>query len=345
MPNMRVAMYYRNDDIRIESLPMPKIADDEILVKIIASGICGSDVMEWYRIDKAPLVLGHEVAGIIEQIGSQIKGFTVGERIVVAHHVPCNTCRYCLSGHETVCDTLRSTNFEPGGFAEYIRVPAINIDRGVFSLPGSVSFEAGTFVEPLACVVRGQRLARLAIGNTVVVVGSGIAGMLHIALARASGAHKIIATDLSEYRRRLAASFGADLALRPEDDLAAALREINYGRLADLIVLCTGAQSAIENALSCVERGGTILFFAPTADGVKIPLSINETFWRTEITLTSSYAGNQTDHETALRLIDAKRIPVEDMITHRLSLEETMTGFKLVADGNESLKVIIEPQR
>src|SRR3990172_5911721 len=174
---MRVARWYNNKDVRVEEMPLPKISHGELLVLVEASGICGSDVMEWYRIDRAPLVLGHEIGGRVLAVGQGVTKYKVGDRVSVAHHVPCNTCHYCLSGHHTVCDTLRRTNFYPGGFAEYIRVPAINVDRGLFRLPEELSFEEGSFVEPLACVARGQRLAGLRPGQSVLVVGSGIAGI------------------------------------------------------------------------------------------------------------------------------------------------------------------------
>ena len=201
---MRVATYYNNRDVRLEEIPTPRIGPGELLVKVMASGICGSDVMEWYRIKKAPRVLGHEITGEIVEVGNSVDRYHIGDRIFVSHHVPCNTCYYCLNGHHTVCDTLRGTNFDPGGFAEYIRVPRINVDRGVFVLPEEVSFEDGVFIEPLACVLRGQRLARLKPGQSVFVIGSGISGLLHIALAHTSGAGRIIASDINEYRLKAA---------------------------------------------------------------------------------------------------------------------------------------------
>ncbi|MCH8282531.1 MAG: alcohol dehydrogenase catalytic domain-containing protein, partial [Chloroflexi bacterium] len=156
---MRVAMYYNNLDVRVEEMPVPQIGPGELLVRVRASGICGSDVMEWYRVARAPMVLGHEVAGEVVQVGEGVERFNEGDAMVVTHHVPCNACHYCLSGHHTVCDTLRETSFDPGGFAEYLRVPAINVDRGVFKLPGGLSFEEASFAEPLACVLRGQQRA------------------------------------------------------------------------------------------------------------------------------------------------------------------------------------------
>jgi L-iditol 2-dehydrogenase len=342
---MRIALWYNNHDVRVEEIPVPEIGLGELLVRVIASGICGSDVMEWYRLDRAPLVLGHEIAGEVVAAGEGVERYKAGDRITVAHHVPCNTCHYCLSGNHTACDTLRRTNFDPGGFAEYVRLPALNVDRGVFSLPDEVSFEDATFVEPLACVLRGQRRANLQPGQTVLVIGSGISGLLHIKLARALGSGRIVATDINRYRLEAAEWFGADIAINAGEYTPDGLREMNNGLLADLVIVCTGAVPAVNQALSSVERGGTVLFFAPTAPGVTIPISINNLFWRRDITLTTSYAGSPADYAAALRLIRDRRVPVHEMITHRLSLEETGLGFQLVADARESLKVIIEPQR
>ncbi len=271
--------------------------------------------------------------------------YKVGDRICAAHHVPCNTCQYCLSGHHTVCDTLRRTNFDPGGFAEYLRLPHINVEQGIFPLPDEVSFEEATFVEPLACVLRGQRLARLQPRQTVLIIGSGVAGLLHIQLARASGARYIMATDIVDYRLEAARKFGADLAVQAKDYTPAYLSQAADGRLADLVVICSGAISAINKALQSVERGGTVLFFAPTEPGASIPISLNDLFWRNEITMTSSYGGSPVDYAAALEMIQAGKIRVREMITHRLGLAETSLGFQLVARAQDSLKVIIEPQR
>ncbi len=345
MQNMRVAMYYSNQDVRLEEMPVPEISSEEILLKVEASGICGSDVMEWYRIHRVPLVLGHEVAGTIARVGDSVRQYKVGDRIAVSHHVPCNACHYCMRGHQTVCNTLRQTSFDPGGFAEFVRLPAINVNRGIYPLPDHVSFEEATFIEPIACVLRGQRLAGIQPGQKVLVIGSGIAGLLHIHLARVSGASQIIATDISEYRLDAARRFGADAAISAkEDKFTERIREINHGYLADLVIVCTGAPSAIFQALNSVERCGTVLFFAPTDKGVTIPLSINELFWRNEISLVSSYAGDFRDHMTALELISSGRLQVQEMITHRLKLSETGYGFQLVTKAQDSIKVIIEPQ-
>jgi len=340
---MKIGMYYGRDDIRIEEIPVPEIGPGELLVRIEASGICGSDVMHWYRAGKTPLVLGHEIAGIVAAVGEGVQAYQEGDRVSASHHVPCNTCHYCLHGHHTVCDTLRRTNFYPGGFSEYVRLPAINVDRGIYRLPGGMSFDEATFIEPLACVYRGQRIAGTGIGHSVLVVGSGISGLLHVQLAKVLGASLVVATDINRYRLKAASGLGADMTVDSIEDVPDFFREINEGRGADIVILTTGAEAAINHAVKSVDRGGTVLFFAPAAVGVSFPLPINEIFWRNEITLTSSYAANYHEHAVAMELIDQKKVNITDMITHKLPLDEIQKGFQLVEEACESLKVIIKP--
>ncbi len=338
-------MWHNNHNVHVETIPVPEIGPGELLVRIEASGICGSDVMEWYRRDRAPLVLGHEIGGEVVKIGDGVESYRAGERVCAAHHVPCNTCHYCRNGHPTACEMLRQTKFYPGGFAEYVRLPAINVDRGVFRLPDSVSYEEATFIEPLACVLRAQRRAGILPGDSVLVVGSGIAGLLQVALARATNAGTIVATDVSNFRLEAARRFGADQTFTAAEFTPERLREVNSGRLADRVITCTGAPSAIEQGLASLERGGTAMLFAPTDPGVTFPVSINDLFFRNDVTLTTSYAADQTDHETAMELIRVGAVPVRKMITHRFGLEDTQEGFRLVTEGNESIKVVIEPQK
>jgi len=342
---MRVAMYYNNRDIRIEEMSRPECGPGEVILRVEASGICGSDVMEWYRIKKAPLVLGHEVAGEVVEIGEGVENFKVGDRIVAAHHVPCNSCCYCLSGHHTACETLRSTNFDPGGFAEYVRLPAINVDRGVFLIPDDLSYEQATFHEPLGCVLRAIRVARLQPGQNVLVIGSGIAGLLMIHAARELGAGRILAIDPVPFRLDMAKRFGADEAILPEEDPKAMLCRLTGGRLADHVVVCTGAEKAQNRALESAERGGVILFFALPDPEVKLSFSVTEVFGRNGRTLTTSYGASPYDSWAALELMRSPSLRVKDMITHRLSLSETARGFLLVDQAQDSMKVIIEPQR
>jgi len=325
-------------------MPEPKISSRELLVRVHASGICGSDVMEWYRIKEAPRVLGHEIAGEIVKAGKDVEGWKVGDRVFVSHHVPCNKCHYCRSGHHTVCETLRRTNFFPGGFSELIRVPEINVKNGVYKIPEQVSFEEGVFIEPLACVVRGQRIANVQPQQSVLVLGSGITGLLHVHLASLKGVNLIVSTDVNEFRLKAAQHFGANAAIHATEDVPSKFSALNKGRLADVVIVCTGAKAAIEQALNSVDRGGTILFFAPTKPDYKVPIPLAK-FWKDEITVKTSYGGSPADIMEAIELIKSRRMRVREMITHRLSLEETGLGFKLTANPKESIKVIIEPQR
>ena len=341
-------MYYSNNDVRVEEKPKPKIGQGEFLVKVMASGICGTDVVEWYRRDRVPLVLGHEIAGEIVELGKGVRGYKTGDRISASHHVPCGECHYCLSGHHSACETLRKTSFDPGGFAEFLRIPAINVEKaGVYKLPASVSFEEATFVEPLACVIRGQRLAwqRPAKGQTALIIGSGISGILHIQLAKSKGFSKIISTDINDYRLKQALRFGAGHAINAKEDVPLKVKELNNGRLADFVILCAGAKPAIEQAVKSVDRGGVILVFASADEGFNLSLPMNDFFWRSERSIISSYAANPDEHREALRLIKSGKINVRDMITHRFGLGEIQKGFKLVSEARESIKVIIEPQK
>jgi L-iditol 2-dehydrogenase len=339
---VRAAVYYSNKDIRVEEVPRPKIGPGELLVKVIASGICGSDVMEWYRIKKAPRVLGHEIAGDVVEIGSGVTRFKPGDRVFVTHHVPCNDCRYCRAGQHTACATLQSTNFDPGGFAEYLRVPEINARFGTFLLPDNISYDDGSFIEPLGCVIRGQRTAGVKEGDVVLIIGSGISGLLHIKLAKARKVGKIIASDINDYRLKAARKAGADLVINAADDIPARIREAAGGRGADVVIVCTAADSAFQQAFTSVDKGGTLLLFAPTAPDVRIPLPLFDLYFKL-VKIVFSYAAVGDDLVTAIHLLQTSQIIVDDLITHRLPLSETQTGFSLVAAADKSIKVIIYP--
>ena len=334
-------MYYNNNDVRIEEMLLPSISKNEILLKTDSCGICGTDVLEWYRIKSAPKVLGHEVTGTIAEVGEDVNGYKVGERVFVAHHVPCNECKYCLNKHQTACETLHKTNFYPGGFAEYIRVPEINVRFGVYKLPENLSFEQGVFIEPLGCILRGQRLANIRKSETLLVVGAGISGLLHIKYARYLNAKKIIAVDINEHRLKFASEFGADVVINAKDDVLSVIKKANNNNLADIIIICTGSISAVNLALKSVDKGGIILFFATPEPTIPVTIPIND-YWRNEIKIMTSYGASPEDMKNALELIASRKIKVDDMITHILPLQEIGTGFKLVASAKESVKVIVK---
>lgn len=323
---MKTAVYYNNNDIRIEERPKPEINNGEILVKVKASGICGTDLMEWYRIKKAPRVLGHEMTG--EIVESKSDKFKVGQRVFVSHHVPCNECKYCLSGNHTACEILHKGNYDPGGFSEFIRVPEINVEKGTYLLPPDVSFEEGTMIEPLACVVRAQRIIDVRDDQTVLIMGSGVSGLLNIAVAKLKNA-RVIATDINEYRMEKARKFGAD-------DVFNANQELDIK--ADRIIMCTGAMPAFEAAFRYIDKKGIIMLFAIPNRNISIPV---EAFWRNELGIVSSYGAAPVDLEEALELIKNKKINVGDMITDRVKLEDIQKGFKIAGQAKDSLKVII----
>ncbi len=325
---MLVAKYYSNTDIRLEDMPKPSIADGEILVKVIASGICGTDCLEWYRIKNVPRILGHEIAGIIAE--SKSEKYAVGQRVFVSHHVACNSCKYCLSGNHTACETLHAGNYDPGGYSEFVRVPGINVASGVYILPQHVSFAEATMIEPLACVLRGQRVIDVQNLHTVLVLGSGVSGLLNILAAKLKGA-KVIAADIDVYRLQKAKECGADEVVH-----AAKIGDIKT----DKIIICTGAYAAVEQAFHCIDRKGMILLFAIPDKNIEIPAV---DMWRNEITITSSYGAAGSDLAEALELISKGKVDVKPLITHRLPLKKIQEGFKLVAEAKESLKVVLEP--
>ena len=353
---MKAAVYYNNHDIRVEELPKPTIGKGEILVKMKACGICGSDVLEWYRIKKAPLVLGHEMAGEIVEIGERmdffggkengekigISGhgevankFTVGDRVFVSHHVPCMKCGYCLNDLHTCCETLHTTNFYPGGFAEFIRVPEINVKLGTYTLPENVSFEEGTFIEPLGCIVRCHRLVNMKRAKSLLVIGSGMSGILHIQLAKMIGVKRIVAADINPCRLQMATKFGADEGYMADGSLHETLKE-----KFDRVVVCAGAPQALHNACKYIGKGGIVVPFAVPPPDVSVSLPLVD-FWRNQITIMTSYGAAPRDLEESLELLKEKKIHVKEMITHRFPLAEAGKAFQKVVDGKDSLKVVI----
>ena len=323
---MKVAVYYKNSDIRLEERPCPKIKDGELLVKVRASGICGTDLMEWYRVQKGPRVLGHEMTG--EIIESKSPRFKIGQRVFVSHHVPCNSCKFCLEDNHTACETLHRGNYEPGGYSEFVRVPSSNVANGTYLLPEKMSYEVGTMIEPLACAVRGQRVIGVKPGQTVLILGCGISGLLNIRVAKHLGA-KVVATDLHPFRLEKAKESGADEVLKGDGPL---------NLKAERVIVCAGVLGAVKQAFDSVTRKGVVLLFAIPSVNVEIPTL---DFWRNEVTVTSSYGAAPQDLEESLALLEAGKIDVSDLITHRLPLEEIQKGFDLASAAGPALKVVL----
>jgi len=335
---MKVAKWYNNQDIRIEDVPTPRPGPDEMLVKVISCGICGSDIVEWYRLPRAPLVPGHEIGAEVVEVGQAVKKFNPGDRVFVAPKVPCMQCQYCKNGHYPACTNIKERL--PGGFAEYVLVPNTLVANGAYRLPDSISYDQSTFIEPLACVVRAQRLAGVQQGQTVMVFGCGMSGLLHIKLAKAENC-QVIATDVNARRLELATGLNAEITIDATENVAERLLYAN-DRKADVVILCTSAMSAVDQAWKCVDKGGVIVFFAVPGPDRQISIPLND-FWTKEIKILTSYYCGPPDIIDAIDLIESETVKVDDMITHRLPLKDVTRGFQLVLDGTESIKVIINP--
>lgn len=332
-------MWYNNNDIRVEEVPTPSPGPGEMLVKVHSCGICGSDIVEWYRLPRAPLVQGHEVGVEVVDTGEGVSKYQKGDRLFIAPKIPCLKCSYCLKGHYPQCTVIKDRL--PGGFAEYILVPRELVANGSYLLPDSVSYDQATFIEPLACVVRAQRLASIGMGQTLLILGSGMSGLLHIKLAKYKKC-KVMATDINKSRLELAKSFGVDHVADATSDILEQLTSMN-GRKADAVIVTTSAMSAFKQAWETVDMGGVVVLFAVPGPDKDVVVPVND-FWRKEIRILTSYYCGPPDMEEALDLIAKGDIEVDDLITHRLPLNETDRGFKMLLDGAESLKIIIKPQ-
>ena len=335
---MKVSVWYNNKDIRLEEVPTPKPGPREMLVKVIACGICGSDVVEWYRLPRAPLVQGHEIGAQVVEVGQAVQGYKPGDRVCIAPKVPCMECSYCKAGHYPVCAEVKGRL--PGAYAQYILVPETLVEKGTYLLPEGISYEQSTFIEPLACVVRAQNIGGLTSGQTILILGCGMAGLLHVKLAKAKNC-RIAVTDINQTRLELAEKLGADLAIDAADNVPERLLA-KYGKKADVVMVCASALSAIQQAWKSVDKGGAVVFFAVPGPGKDVVVPLNE-FWTKEIRILTAYYCGPNDIREAMRLIETGTIQVEDLITHRLPLKDTARGFELVASGRESIKVIIRP--
>ena len=338
---LRVAVYYGPNDIRLEERPKPAVGPRDILVEMHACGICGSDLMDWYLAPRAPLVLGHEPTGIVVEVGREVEGFSEGDRVFAHHHVSCMTCRFCRRGQFTLCPMFRRTHLDPGGFAEFFRVPEPNLALDTFKLPEALSFEEGTLIEPLACALRAVRKAGVGLEDNVAVVGAGPSGLMIAALARLAGATLVAISDLVPYRLRAARAFGADLVVDArKEDLAEAVKAETDGLGADVVFATAPSPEAIRAALGALRRGGTLLVFAPTAPEVELPIRPHDVFFD-EITITASYSTTHVETRAALRLLVAHRRLFKRLITHKFKLDRIADAFKLAKESKECLKVVV----
>jgi L-iditol 2-dehydrogenase len=337
MSTMQVVRYFNNSDVRIERASVPEIQDGEALLRVEASGICGSDVMEWFRVPKSPRILGHEVGGTV--VLSRSKKLAEGVRVVIRNQVYCGTCDACVAGHVNVCEC--SEEITPGGMAEYVRLPRAVIERGIWQVPDALPIVATALAEPAACVIHSQGLAQIQRRQCLVVFGCGVFGLLHIQLARNAGVKNIIAVEPNPHRQRLALKFGANVVVESSDSLTEAIRSINSGRLADMAVVCTGNIGAAVASFSAVGRYGSILFFGVPGPGSAFPLGLNEMLWRKELSLVSSYGSGSVPFSLPLDLMNVGVIDYKALISHQIPLAAAAEGFQLVCKASDSLKVVL----
>ncbi len=336
---MKVVKWYNNRDIRIEEIPEPDVGPGEIKVEVLSCGICGSDICEWYRLPRAPLIPGHEIGGRIVETGEGVAGFKIGDKVFTAPKIPCMECYYCRKGHHPLCSEVQERL--PGGFAQYIVVPETIVKGGTYLLPENVTCDQSTFIEPLACVIRAQRLSGVEEGQTVMIIGCGMSGLLHVKSGIKKGC-RVIAADISDYRLAMAKAAGADV-MKADTVVNGCSRSLfPEAKKPDVIIVCTSAVPAIDLAFNSLDKGGTIVFFAVPEPGKDVVVPLNS-LWMKETTLLTSYYCGPGDITEAIDKINGRTIEIDDMITHKLHMNQIEKGFSLVMAGERSMKIIIHP--
>jgi len=341
---LRVAKLYKFGDIRIEEIPLPEPSPKEALVRVKACGICSGDVMPWYIEKKAPLVLGHEISGEIIKIGDKIKSeisLKEGDRVAVHHHAPCMSCFFCKRGDFVQCETWKKSKIIPGGLAEYIVVPEVNLKNDTLRLPDSVSFEEGALVEPVACVVKSLKRANIKKGDTIVVIGLGVMGQIHIMLAKEFGAERVIGADMVSFRLKKALQAGADYVIDvSQKNIYEEIKKITDGLMAQEVIVGPGNVNLITDSLKLVSRGGTLLIFTPTPPEEKLSFFVNDIYFN-DITITTSYSCGSDDMKRALNFIETGIVRSNLLITHRFKLNETKKAYDITSLAKDSLKCMI----
>jgi L-iditol 2-dehydrogenase len=342
---LKAAFIAGRGSIQLQEVPTPKIGPTELLVRMRACGICGTDLEKVHGDHITPPILGHEVAGVIEEVGRGIQGFAVGDRVAVHHHISCRHCHFCKNGLETLCEEYSKSNLDPCGLAESFRVPE-SLVKGetVYRLPDSMTFEEGSQVEPVACCVRALLKAGVKVGSTVAIFGSGPVGLTHLQLLNCFGAAQVFAIDIVKKRREYALKLGANLAFDPAtDDAPRAISLLTGGLGVDLAIVATANLRALESAFGTVRKGGTVLLFGAPTRGSLLTLDMSRMFLR-EVRFESSYSTSETEMRMALALIASKRIRPSEIITNRLPLSRTTEAIGLADRAAEAIKVIVQNQ-
>jgi L-iditol 2-dehydrogenase len=336
---MRAAVFHGAGRVSAEEWPRPSIAAGELLLRVRGCGLCGSDIAKIAATDtRAPAVFGHEVVGDVVEVGPHTAGFRVGDRVVAAHHVPCGDCHYCARGSESMCRAFKESHLDPGGFAEFVRVPAPNVCHATFRVPEHLTDEEASFVEPLACCLRAVERARVQSGDTAVVIGLGSIGCLFVQLLRRAGA-QVIGSDPLPTRAALARRLGAHGAGAPEM-AADTARTLSDGRGVDHVVITGGGAEALPSAAALVRDGGAIHYFAG-GGGATLPLPLT-TLYHRELTVTATYSSSPATLARAFWLLASGKVDVEPLITHRVPLERLADGVAMM-QRREALKVYVTP--
>ncbi|WP_309492065.1 zinc-dependent dehydrogenase [Candidatus Hecatella orcuttiae] len=341
---MKAAFLRGPSDVRVEDVPIPKIGRGEVLVKMKACGVCGTDVEKTAGYFLTPPVLGHEVVGEVVEVGEGVEGLRVGDRVFTHHHVPCYKCHYCRHGDYTMCEEFPRTNLDPGGFAEYFKVPAANVKRGaVLKIPRGISFQEATLIEPVGCCIRGAKKLSLQPGDDVMIIGAGPAGLIFAKLLKLLGVGRIFVSDLVDFRLAAAEKFGAEAVFNSlREDPVLAVKNLTHGLGVDAVIVATGSIEAIRQGLDSVRKGGTVVLFGAPLKGAVFSYDVSKIFIQ-EISLIPSYSTTELETNMALRLMETKRLELSGLITHSFKLDQVADALKLAAEGKESLKIIITP--
>lgn len=324
---------------------VPSIGPGEALVKIASCGICTSDTLDWYLKRKSPVVIGHEPAGTIVEVGAGVRHLEPGDRVFVHHHAPCLACRFCRRGRYVLCETWRKTRLDPGGIAQFVRVPETNLSRDTLKLPDSLPMEAGCLIEPLGTVLKSFSRGRFSPGMTVLIIGLGVMGQMAVALARELGAARIFAADRVRERLDYARRFGADNLIDvSRRGIASTVALATGGSGVDFVFVGPGSAAAMTEGIACAGPGATVLFFTMAAPETKLVIEPHELYFK-EIDLVPSYSCGPEDTREALRLITGSHLPWRDFITHRFPLSEASAAFEKVREARDALKVIVEVER
>ncbi len=340
---MKAAIYMEKGRIEACETRRPSAGDGDVLLKVRACGLCGTDIRKVrHDLITPPTVLGHEVAGEVVSVGAGVKKFRPGDRVVVAHHTPCYVCHYCRHKSYSQCLRFKESNLDPGGFAEYLRIPASHVEHTAFKIPHGMSDDRAIFMEPLACVLRNLKRTILLEGDTVLVIGLGPMGILTGQAVRNAGC-RVVATDLKEDRMDLARSLGFESVLHASDpDLRKKILRITEERGADLVVLTAGTAQTYQEALAWVRNGGTINIFASLGPGPHLAYEVEELYHR-EITVFSSYSSSPVELAEALEEIRTERINVDCFRPKSFGLGEVPSAIQAVL-GQEILKAVIRPE-